>query len=369
MTLSAFAVYDAIGVRAKPNDSLYRNFKWQALITDELGIKHTRGSIGHSKSDFQYMKPLFDKGVKHCATIVQSANGLNWTDAQANINGIRDIWGPNNISGIEGPNEYNNGEPTGWAQAERDFVKKAHDYVRSIPALAPCNLVAPSIYRRIAADYVALGSLDAWVDRGCLHYYTGVKKPTVSAYPIDKCISDAHILTPKSLWVTEVGYDLSQGLSQRQQAKYMLRVMLELIKRGVERTYIFELFDTMSGHQYGLLTSTLGKRLAFYAVKNLVALVKDAPCVASPLDVRFSGPSDLVTMVVGKSDGSHLVLMWRDVLSKDADVSASVAVAFPAAKTVEVYQPTFDAAVKQTASGSSLTLQVPDHVVVLKVMA
>lgn len=373
--MTAFQIFDGMGTRAKPNDSRYRNDRWQPLIADDLGFRHTRGSIGHNKSDVPFMKYLFDRGVKHCATIVDIANGLSWPTAQANINGIRDIWGPQNIFGIEGANEFNDSKYAGWNTDLRNFTKQTHDYVRSISALNSVKLVPPSVYRRIHEDYVAIGDLSLWTDVGCGHYYSGSKRPTLTAngtstITTDQALADMAILNPKPPVITEMGVDLTLVAGPKTQAKYLLRMHIELLRRGAFRTYGFETFDTMTGHKYGLMDASFNKRPAYFGMKNLLALVRDVPSAPRSLAYQLAGPSDIQRLVVSRSDGSFLLFLWRDLNSTENDaapVNANITLAKQPAG-LELLTPTYSAIAKPLPAQSSFGVAVSDHLTVVRII-
>lgn len=379
---AASQIADTQGVCIHSNWPVYRNFKWQPLIA-ELGVHHTRGSIGHQKDDLQYMKPLFDAGVKHCATIVQSSGGtLGWDDtlktypdALANIKAVRDIWGPSNIIALEGPNEFNNPKtkPADWAAQLRKFVIWMHNTVRSMPELANCKILPPAIWGRLLADYQALGSVDAYVDAGCLHYYTNTKPPTKSNTSYDQALINASILTPKIKWETESGY--SDAVGPKVKAKYTARLLFETLLRSdrIQRIYNYELFDSKDTPKWGLRDELLNPRPAFYAIKNVMALYKDSGIPAlTPLDIQIVsvGADQLHYVVHQKADGSYLVALFRDVISTEADMAPAM-VKVTLAKvpsSVQHFQPTFDAMPKIIPAAATFTVPVSDQVSVLRLV-
>lgn len=368
---AASQIADSVGVCTHSNWPVYRNMRWQPLIA-ELGIRHTRGSLGHQSGDLQYMKPLFDAGVKHCEMVI---DGSADTDAAlANFKAVRDIWGPSNVIALEGPNEFNNGHPLGWAAALRKFVIWMHDTVRSMPELNNCKILPPSIWGRLVPDYIALGNIDPYVDAGCLHYYTNNKPPTKSKATLDQSLIDASILTPKIKWITECGYSYP-AVGPKLKAKYTARMFCEFLLRSdkIQRAYNYELFDSKDSPQWGLCDASLNKRPAFYALKNMLALYKDSgsPTLA-PLDVTVTADAaaKLNYVIHQKSDGSYLVAMFRDVVSTEADM-APAAAKVTLAKVpsgVQHYQPTFSATATPIAAATSISVPVSDQLTVLKII-
>ena len=363
--LPAFALYDAMGVNVKVQEASASNVQYMPTL-QELGVRHTRGKVGAAKDDLGRVKALSDAGIGHCFTIVQTSGGtLDWATAQKNIAAAENYPGLK-IDGFEGPNEFNHFS-SDYAY-ERDFIKKMHDFIRSQSALAQTKIIGPSVYMRQKPAYQGLGNISAYVDRGCLHYYTGAKIPTQSAYSMDECIADAHILTPAPLWVTECGYDQTQ-VGPRVQAKYMLRMAVELVRRGIERLHIFEFVDIMPGHEYGLVDGSFNKRPIFTAVKNLIALAKDVSGTTTNLDYQLSGTATgLSSLVLNKTDGSHLLVLWRNVASKEANVApAQIKVNLAKSANLTIIRPTFSTSVNTLASGTGATVPVDDELTVLRV--
>lgn len=348
-------------------------------FVNDIGVKTTRGLLGRNKTALANMKPFFDAGGKHITTVVQSwgtGGKLDRTAAAANIDFAISQGIVGSVYGFEGANEFNIDHTAGWATELRGFTQWMSGYVRSKPALAGTKLVGPSIYKRILADYQALGNIDAYVDRGALHYYSGNQRPTRTGSG-DKTIAgafrDAHILTPDPILVTETGYQIP-GVSERVQAIYNNRLVFDLFEQGAERSCIYELAD--DSKLFGLMTADLKrKRPAYYALKNLTALFKDSGTATGSLDYTLSGaPADMKRHLFRTSGGNYLLVLYRDVDSfrSGHDVTyapVNVTVTFGSAVSrLEIFEPTFDAnAKKSVVSASSIAVPVADQVEVLRV--
>ena len=125
---AARQILSSIGLNAH---SWYNNSLWPQRLLD-LGILNIRGKVGQSTSVVQKLQTFFSNGGKINTGIVQSNNGtLDKTGAQKSLNFLKTNVGLQHVSGIEGPNEFNNGEPANWANTLRDFTHWLHDAVRA----------------------------------------------------------------------------------------------------------------------------------------------------------------------------------------------------------------------------------------------
>ena len=131
------------------------------------------------------LEKLFSRGVKICVTVADQSDGLDRAGTKANIDFLVNAVGAENISGIESANEYSNPatRPADWATQLRDFHKWLYKTVRSKAALNTVPVIGPSIWGRLTQDYVTLGNLEPNIDRGCLHWYTGGRRPTRAGMP------------------------------------------------------------------------------------------------------------------------------------------------------------------------------------------
>jgi len=375
-TAPAANFFNSIGVNAH---SWYTNTSWPQRLL-ELGILNIRGKIGQSTDVVQKLQTFFSNGGKINTGIVQSNQGiLDKTGAQKSINFLKSNVGLQRVSGIEGPNEFNNGAPTNWASTLRDFTKWLHDTVRADASFNPIPLIAPSIWKRLLSDYKALGDVSAWVDKGCIHYYSGAQFPTTSGTDtMQAALQNISIIAPgKPIWMTETGWQAPSGnwpVSLRAQAKYVLRDYFDAFGFGVEKVFMYQLIDDQPS-LFGLCDALARPKPAFTALKNLVALVKDTSASRGSLGYSIANaPSTLKSFSFSKSDGTFLLVLYLNVSSwnvryaKDVESFVGVTVNLAtSARQVEIYQPTFNSAVVSTASGSSIPLYATDQVTVLKI--
>jgi hypothetical protein len=375
-TVPAANFFNSIGVVAH---SWYANTAWQQRLLD-LQILNIRGRIGQSTDAVTRLQTFFSRGGKINTGIVESSKGtLDKTGAQKSLNFLKSNVGLQNISGIEGPNEFNNGAPTNWASILRDFTQWLHGTVRSDASFNAIPLLGPSIWKRLLTDYKALGDISAWVDKGCIHYYSGGQWPTRSGTDsMQVALQNVGIIARgKPIWMTETGWQAPSGnwpVSLRAQAKYVLRDYFDAFGFGVEKIYMYQLIDDQSS-LFGLCDAAANPKPAYNGLKNLVGLVKDTAASRGSLGYSIANaPSTLKSFSFSKSDGSFLLVLYLDVSSwnvryaKDVEsfVGVTVNLASPA-RSVEIYQPTFNSAVVSSASGQSIPVYATDQVTVLKI--
>lgn len=377
--IPAAKFYQAVGVNTH---AWYDPSKpWGSRLT-ELGVANVRGKVGTSKDYVTKLQPFFQAGGKINATIVASSGGtLSKTDAQRNLAFLKTNVGLSHVSGVEGPNEFNINHTSGWAAVERDFVKWLHDTVRADPAFNGVPIIAPSVWKRILADYQALGDLSAWVDEACIHYYSGQRRPTLTgppSYTMKASLDAAWKLAPgKPMRMTETGWQAPAGnipISNRAAAKYVVRDYFDAYGYGVHKIFMYQLMDDQT-NLFGLTDANANPKPQFDALKNMVALVKDETEATGSLDYSLSGaPSTLKQMLLKKSDGSFLLALWLDVDSyststkRDTVVTpANVTLSLAVPATATIYAPTFNAAAVKTVSAASVPVAVSDEVTIVKV--
>ena len=398
---------DTVGIvtHAHWGGTIWSSSDWESLFL-ETGVMNTRGKVGRGtggKAAVADLQKLFNRGVKICATVADQSSGLDRAGTKTNLDFLANYVGAQNLSGIESANEYSNPStrPADWAAQLRSFHQWLYDTVKGIPALSNVPVVAPSIWGRLTWDYTALGNLEPKVDRGCLHYYTGGRRPSIAGSPSSRnslggatyyymadAIREAKVLAPnKGMYITEYGHPINGPnsplsgyiITETAAAKYLPRGLLGAFANGIEKTNIYSLIDDVKRSKYhGLLDGTLRRRQTFYAVKNLMTLFADSATSFTPgtLDYTLSGlTSTIKQQLFQKSDGTFLLTMYQDVDSydrankRDAVVApVSVGLALGQAASIEIYTPSIGAAAtKVVSSVSALTIPVGDHVTVVRI--
>ena len=117
-----------------------------------------------------------------------------------------------------------------------------------------------------------------------------------------------------------------QGVSERAGAIYLPIAFLSGFRRGVLRTFSYELIDEVDdphltsgsgeGH-YGLLNYGGSPKPAYTALKNLISLVREPrkeDFRTKLLTVTFSGaPATMRYTLLQKSTGVYYLALWNDV--------------------------------------------------------
>lgn len=198
------------------------------------------------------------------------------------------------------------------------------------------------------------------------------------------------------LVISEFGYTsfpesgwLVIGVDQRTQAKGILLGLFQAFSRNVERTYIYELLDekpdpTMKRreHHFGLFDADYRQKISATAIHNLTVLLDD-PSASNrtfapvSIDVNVDAfPETVRGMVIAKADGTLLLAMWNNTAFWDRAAGkpveskpVTVTLALPEGlKAQALYDPLeAETAIRTYSGDATVTLDVPDHPVLLEV--
>lgn len=184
------------------------------------------------------------------------------------------------------------------------------------------------------------------------HYFgTGVH-PEDGAYGIPNRLYPytdmGWVQPPNGRWImTECGYHnalgmrwaAQPGVTETTQAYYVLRVMLESMRRGVDVVHWYQMYNLwvepdpdLRNHMewnYGLIavegeydvpdasSFTYRKKPSYYALQNLITLLKDdVGGGVAPTQLRHQIrplTEGVHSVLFGRKDGSFLLAMWRAV--------------------------------------------------------
>jgi hypothetical protein len=115
------------------------------------------------------------------------------------------------------------------------------------------------------------------------------------------------------------------GLSEEADGKYMARIFAEFFRRGIYRTYKYELVSQgQPGKEgvFGLLRNDLSEKPSFRAVKNLIAILSDKGPNFQPgtLNYTLNGSMDNVRQILfQKRNGDFYLMLWLEVSSWDVN--------------------------------------------------
>jgi hypothetical protein len=304
-----------------------------------------------------------------------------WTDTD-----ILDVIHANHaaIEAIEGQNEGDNFLSGDWVTIDRTFQMLLWNTVKG-SAFNQLPVYGPSLAS--ANRYATLGDLAAYMDLGNIHPYPGARLPTT---PLNTWISAAANTSGNlPIVVTETGYHSAlktrhphPPISEKGAAKYIPRLFLDYFNRGIPRTYLYQLYDhipkstTNPEANFGLVRYDFTVRPAFVNLRNMITILKDSP--GSPpggvLNYSLSGASSVRSALFQKTNGRFYLALWNDVsvwnVSTRRDITnkvAPVTLKFGENKTVRIYRPSAGTGVRATMAGTTLTINVPDEVLILEV--
>lgn len=235
------------------------------------------------------------------------------------------------IDSVEGTNEPDLSKDPQWAAIARGHqgaVVEAAAPVRG----KPVAVIAPSVGR--IANTTVLGSYAGLADAANAHAYSSAGEPSA---PLDEWTDALAEQVPggRPIVVTEAGFQTDLGqtkyhtpLPARIAADYTPRIVLEAIRRGMPRVYLYELIDRWNdpfgidtAAHFGLLTHDLKPKPAWTALVRLQRTLLDggapdrrpAPARARVLE----GPDDLRVIAFRRTDGTTALALWRAVSQWD----------------------------------------------------
>jgi len=321
---SADSFVDSVGVNVHMNygDTVYRN---HALLIDELakaGIRHVRDGLSwNTESAYATFNQLADRGIgvtfimgdpsERRDTLDQLLTALRTRVRRA-------------ADAVEGPNEYSSSGDPDWAAHLRAYQQRLYSAVKGDPTLSQLPVIGPSLITW--QDYAALGDMRSALDFGNKHPYPGGDIPEAN---LDSELSTAARESgDRPIWATESGYHNAlattgghRPASEAAAATYLPRMYLEYFRRGIARTFAYELIDlwpnpAMNDQEshFGLLRNDYSEKPAYGRIANLTSILSDrGPAFsAQPLDLTIaSGPTDLHRLLLEKRDGSYYLVLWR----------------------------------------------------------
>ncbi|MBJ7328881.1 MAG: hypothetical protein JHC95_03225 [Solirubrobacteraceae bacterium] len=246
------------------------------------------------------------------------------------------------LEGMEGANEFDlaglrtfrigGEEYYPWRSTLRAHQAGLYARVKaaSRPLLRDTPLLGPSFGRLASyAAYTENGlRASETQDAGNLHFYTGGAIPEKD---VDDAVDAGRLVADgQPLIVTETGYHTAPlprgsygeltGVPEAVAAVYLPRLVLELQRLGVDRSYLFELrdhrdFGPQDGESYyGLLRWDGSRRPAFGAMARLLETLDDPGPAYDPAPLSYELAGDLRgvrSRLFGRRDGSYVLALWR----------------------------------------------------------
>src|SRR3954447_22189760 len=285
------SLVDSVGVNIHPIflDTAYKDGDRVVSTLKGLGIRHVRHGI-HASPDPKYAwinQYNRDFAAKLAAAgmrsdlIVGNPDDSSGTIAQQ-LAEVRDHLA-NVAESIEGSNEWDGTGRVNWAAEVRAYQQALYAGVKADPKLRSLPVIAPSLaqWKRVTI----LGDLSASADYGNLHAYPGGLEPS-DTFLDDQLTAERTVTGSKPVMITETGYHNAMAYggghrptSERAAGIYMPRLLLEHFRRGIPRTWLYELIDerlntdnTNAEAHFGLLRNDWSEKPAATALRNLLSI-------------------------------------------------------------------------------------------------
>lgn len=354
---------DAVGVNTHVmhGDSPYWNLPELSSALAYLGVRHvrdgmrwyrTRATQWFVEEQARRFRSLADDGVRFDLLLPGPREGYGTVrealDAMAATGGTESV---------EVANEWDlNGDPVAWTGQLHGHLREARKELDAHLALRGTPLVGPGFGRPGSSE--RFGDESALVDLGNAHPYTAGLPPEVGESPVQRSLAgniDAlRIVSGDRPFVfTESGYHDALNAASGQApvdrataAVYTVRTLLEHVRAGATRTYLYELADSFADPamgnpeaHFGLFDFTWQPKPAATAVRNLLAVLKDpAPAPrGAALDYAIDGPAgDLRELLLSRAGGGFTVALWRTAPVWDVSAQRRLT---PPATTVTIRLP------------------------------
>ena len=388
---SADSFVDSIGVNTHTyySDTVYYSrFEDVKKRLAELGVRHIRENLVPERLDqYQRLNQLAAMGIRSTLILGDPTNGISGLETLLSVV-KKDLNGT--VAALESTNEFDISGHGDWLPRLSAYHEHLYRAIKSDPSLASLPVVGPSIVHWDSQD--DLGDISDQLDYGNIHSYPDGYFPesNLSSHLSHAVVNSAS----KPVMATETGYHTAlnwtrdhKPASEQAMATYMPRMFLEYFRRGVVRTFSYELLDEHPDPKlddresnFGLLRNDLSEKPAFVALRNMIDILDDpgSSFVPGALDYSLSGnQTDLHQVLLQKRDGSFYLALWRtgsvwDPVNRVAlnPSPAPVTLSFDLPlESAERYAPNASAApVASLANpGEPLTVEIGPQVTILKV--
>ncbi|MBJ7332788.1 MAG: hypothetical protein JHC95_23030, partial [Solirubrobacteraceae bacterium] len=313
-----------------------------------VGIRHVRDGLMTPNAPAtvqnrqrQFRSDLAAAGIK--STLLM---GDPNADAVAHVAAIKDE-GSRTIAGLEGSNEWDLHGGATWAADVRAYQRKLFEAVRAQPSLNDVPVLGPSMGH--SENAAQLGNVGAYTNFANMHLYPGGRAP--GSFD-DKAALLAYVVSGGQPGiVTETGYHNAVNqwtgghapTSERATAIYLPRLFLDNFRRGIARTFSYELLNTYSDTSktyleahFGLFRGDYSEKPAAASLRNLIKLADggEASDPGGSLDYTLAGNlSGVQQVLLRRKDGSYALALWQTASVWDATYKREL---YPAARPVKL---------------------------------
>lgn len=384
---SADAFVDSVGVNIHLHyqDTSYSNFPKvkQALLG--LGLRHVRDGLTDTTWQDYYDRhnELGQSGIGGIYTTSVTQSDQLLIDYPSRMK--------DNFEGYESPNEYDlSGDPN-WPETLSKFVTRLNATVKDNSSTSKFPVIGPSLTSQEA--FVKMRGACTF-DSANLHDYFGGHNPGTLGWgsngygSLTWNLANTTATCPgKPVITTETGYQtdpsLLQGITEEVTAKYVPRVFLEQWRRGIRRTYLYELVDMPAGFpagdsKFGLLRSDFSVKPAYSALVNLLHLLSDPGSSYAGQDLSFTLTGDVANIdhvLFQKRDGTFYLALWVEEPSYDVNSKKTLSVPAQhvvvqlddaADVVVHAFGPSGTVQTTSLASSTTHDIDVTDYVTILE---
>lgn len=393
---SAYAFYESLGINIHLgyDNTAYNNF--DSIVKPrllELGIKHVRdGQSGPRATFVSRHQSLGAAGLK----ILLLPNWYYGSQTPAQLIQLAKDIGLSYISAIEGLNEPDlNQALTAYnSQTYPNSVVTYHrelgNLVHNDAAMAGIPVISPSIMFYNLGNFNNAFLNDATIDIANLHPYPGDLEPDNMTNFINGAWDQLNrYIAPnygnKPTWATETGIPLTEVRDELIKARYIERTVMHYFNVGYSRTYIYQLMNedynpAERERTFGLISDTGERTKSFYALKNLISILKDtaSPSSFRTIDVTITGETtNLRTLLLQKQNNKLYFALWAADQMFNINTGAylnlpskrNITLTFPKAfKRINIYRPLKSNLVMRSVENSTtLSLGVPSSAVILEI--
>ncbi|MDQ3586771.1 MAG: hypothetical protein M3375_00225 [Actinomycetota bacterium] len=398
-TARAFTESVGVNTHIGYDDSAYGQ-SWP-MVRDrlvELGVRHIRDASHRDGTRLSDVVPRYNE----LAGLGIRGNLLAGDPLRRYGSGTIDqhlSWVKRNVAGftesLEGPNEYDYpAVDSDWAANLRAYQCEWARQVRADPDLSAKPVIGPSSRSGKGFDS-ALGDLTACLDRGNLHPYPGDHSPNRTNFgDLSISTTDARSTSGnKPVWATESGYHNAVKcsgcghlpVSETAAGAYLPRMFMENFRRGIPRTYSYELIDGWPDPEkdepernFGLLRNDGSRKPGFVAIRNLLSILADTGAASGRLSYSLrctSCPVALRHVLLRKSTGAYYLVVWPESSIWDratrTDIASSrqyadLTIASPLSK-LELLDPAQSTTPSYTSASRSHRIPLSDRLSVIRI--
>ena len=303
---SADAFLDGIGVNTHLpyTDGAYGDLGRVARAIEFLGIRHIRdrapqeGYQGQTSYD-QLVEAI--PGLRLCLFVSGDI------DRQIERLAAFAVAHPGGLSLIEGPNEINNEGARGVARgdhaAAQAYQARLYARVRDTSQLVGVPVL----------NFTDYPDTSGKADAANVHSYPKRRAPPGGTLRAD--LARQRGVQPQGpAYLTECGYQTggtgADDVTEFEQARLTLLLLLEAFALGVRRSYVYELLDERSGDHWGLMRSDGAPKPAAVALRTLLGWLRDPPLTRVDTiitDVQGGGALQLL-----HRSGVRDLLIWNE---------------------------------------------------------